>query len=193
MKFQSKEDRTTRIKEVIKENRKLITNIKKRIKNINSKFENTPFTKEFMDNYTLGSKNQRDMTNSQILKLHENLLMLNRKSYTRVNTYAKYNDLQESLNDLGVDNERVWRLYDQIVEERVLMNDKYKYEVVRYMTYMVSRGLNDGEIRDRVMNIEQKLYEQTSYDDEDKLKKINNAQDTASFDYNEFLEIVDLL
>lgn len=192
MAFKSAEDRTTKIKNVIKENQKLIRNISNRIKNINKRYDSTPFTEDFLKIYGIGKDiNQRNMKNSEILKFHEQLLMLNRKSYTRVNKYAKYDELQNALTDIGVDEERVWRLYDQIVEERVIMNEKYKYEVVRYMSYMMSRGLSDQEIRDRVFMIEDKIYGQTSSDDFKKLQR-ESGNDDATFTYNQFLELVDL-
>lgn len=163
-------------KEAVKDIQRLRKNIERRLSNI-SKANNYGTSNRAVSSYNkIDRTSLRGKSVEELRQIRRDLMGFNEKQFSRVKGYGKYQEFENTFEDLDEDTRNeVWTLYDKFVEEKRFLQ-KYKYEVLKEISEGKENGLSDRKIRNNVNNIYNSLLtEEERYKEEQMNKFINET------------------
>lgn len=157
-------------KEAVKDIQRLRRNIERRLSNI-SKPKNYGTSNRAVSSYgKIDRSSLRGKSVDELKAIRRDLLNFNQKQFSRVKGYEKYQNFENTFNELDEDvQDEVWTLYDKFVEEKRFLQ-KYKYDVLREISEGKMKNKSDRTIRKNVGKLydelltDNEMYEQQEWD-----------------------------
>ena len=152
-----KVERTPELKQIAKENQRLLKNIKRRVKTLESKYGETIATKKFA---SLKNKTTRNLSAKELREQRRDLLYINNLKTSTVRGFKSFKKNFESIAERMTNKDfkdLFWDIYGKMVEENKLL-EKYKYELFDSIEELINDGINEDKIIEKLHDLYNEDY-----------------------------------
>lgn len=168
---------------LVNEIRRLDKNLSRRLFNIHERYADNEIAMNIYDRYkrqldnvyykTINDNGNEvrvkikispDTSIADLKTIRKNIVRLEQKQSTYVRDFSQYSNIIDKCVDNGLSVDWAFELYDNLVEEGLLLKN-YKYEVVDTIVDFAISGMSDDEIRLRVKNIYDMMSPNDSFKD----------------------------
>lgn len=142
-------------KRVIKNIQRMKRNIINRLQRLEKKYGETLYIHnlkvEFQERFNFKISDIKEY--DKLIEVESELEYWNDyRQSTYIKGYEEYMNIKNKISDYGIDESKIWSLYDKFVQER-RFEQNYKYAIAGQIAEYMNEGLTDEQIRNRIMGI----------------------------------------